>query len=999
MEWDIMLNTKISVLTSKKQFITLIAILSLLIAAGGYFYYKSQLTSIRQEKYNELKAIADLKVNQIQNWINDRRADVIAVTRSPFFIGGVNQWLKDTGNVQLKQEIIERLRLIQKEHGFENIFLAAPNDRLLLSVITISEGFHSIRKQIITEAGIKKEVVFTDLYSDQIEKKIHYDIIAPIINGNKTIAILLFRLDPNDYLYPLIQTWPIPSKSAETVLFRTENDSVLVLNELRFHRNSALKLKISLTRTENPAVEGALGRTGLFEGTDYRGVEVLSDIRIIPGTNWILVAKIDKSEIYSDQYFIAGIISGFSIFLIIICGIGFGFIYSSRQKNIFMELYNKEKELWQSQEKFKVTMDSLGDGVITTNSDGKIQYINKIAEELTDWSLREARGRTLREVYSVKNEETGEKENNILHKVIKEGIVKELANHTILISKSGKEIPVMDTGAPIYDNDGSITGIVIVFQDETEKRSQLKLIKENEFRLRSTLDNMMEGCQIIGFDYRYLFLNKTAFIQSRITKEGIIGKIMMECYPGIENTEMFSVLRRCMEERISAVMVNEFSYSDNIKRHFQLRFEPVPEGVFILSEDITERKQTEDTLKESDERFRSLFENSTMGLYRTTPQGDILLANPTLIRMLGYDNIDELAQRNLEQNGYELDYPRSKFQSEIEKSGGIIGLESKWTKKDGTTLDVNESAHAIRGADGNVLYYDGTVEDITKRKKAEEELIIANKELVFQNEEKEKRAVELLAAKEKAEEMTRLKSNFLANMSHELRTPLIGINGFSDVLRQDIENPELKEMAEIIFNSGSRLSETLNLILDLSKLESGNMVFTYQQIDLVSEAEKIISLFKEAARKKGLYLKSSYNQPSIFINIDPRAFHSILNNLINNAIKYTNEGGIAVDISLKDIFVEIKVIDCGIGIAKEYHEIIFDEFRQVSEGYSRNFEGTGLGLNITMKLVKKFGGEISVESEPGKGSTFIVKLPVTNAGEIAVEKNVIKKAPLAVITG
>jgi len=357
-----------------------------------------------------------------------------------------------------------------------------------------------------------------------------------------------------------------------------------------------------------------------------------------------------------------------------------------------------------------------------------------------------------------------------------------------------------------------------------------------------------------------------------------------------------------------------------------------------------------------------------------------------------------LAQRNLEQNGYEPDYPRSKFQSEIEKSGGIIGLESKWTKKDGTTLDVNESAHAIRGADGNVLYYDGTVEDITKRKKAEEELIIANKELVFQNEEKEKRAVELLAAKEKAEEMTRLKSNFLANMSHELRTPLIGINGFSDVLRQDIENPELKEMAEIIFNSGSRLSETLNLILDLSKFESGNMVFTYQQIDLVSEAEKIISLFKEAARKKGLYLKSSYNQPSIFINIDPRAFHSILNNLINNAIKYTNEGGIAVDISLKDNFVEIKVIDSGIGIAKEYHEIIFDEFRQVSEGYSRNFEGTGLGLNITMKLVKKFGGEISVESEPGKGSTFIVKLPVTSAGENTEEEPVIGKVSLKVLT-
>jgi PAS domain S-box-containing protein len=138
--------------------------------------------------------------------------------------------------------------------------------------------------------------------------------------------------------------------------------------------------------------------------------------------------------------------------------------------------------------------------------------------------------------------------------------------------------------------------------------------------------------------------------------------------------------------------------------------------------DITGRKQAEEAIKESEERFRSLFENSTIGLYRTTPQGDILLVNPTMIRMLGFDNIDELAQRNLEQKGYEPDYPRSKFQSEIEKSGTIIGLESKWTKKDGTSLDVRESAHAIRDSNGKTLYYDGTVEDITERLRAREAL-------------------------------------------------------------------------------------------------------------------------------------------------------------------------------------------------------------------------------------------------------------------------------------
>ncbi len=265
--------------------------------------------------------------------------------------------------------------------------------------------------------------------------------------------------------------------------------------------------------------------------------------------------------------------------------------------------------------------------------------------------------------------------------------------------------------------------------------------------------------------------------------------------------------------------------------------------------------------------------------------------------------------------------------------------------------------------------------------------------------ELEKISIDLTAAKEKAEEMSRLKSNFLANMSHELRTPLIGINGFADFLRQDIADPELKEMAETIFNSGNRLSETLNLILDLSKFESEKVDFNYQKIDLVNETEAIIKLFKEPARKKGIYLESSFSRSAIFINTDGWAFRSILNNLINNAVKFTKEGGVKAELALKDNFVEIKVSDSGIGISNEFHHIIFEEFRQVSEGFSRNFEGMGLGLNITKKLVEKLGGEISVESEFGKGSTFIVKLPVTITEEKTQEKKVIEEAPITVSAG
>ncbi|MBI2419146.1 MAG: PAS domain S-box protein, partial [Ignavibacteriales bacterium] len=611
-----MKKSKVSILTNKKHVIALIAIISLLITVSGYFYYKHQENLILQQKYTELKMITDLKQSQIEQWLKQRNADVKLVAQSPFFIKGIEQWLKDTGNVQLKLDIIELLKPVKKEQGYENIILAASNGQLLVSVKPGFEDIDTLPKQNILEATQKGEIVFTDIYWCKAENRVHYDIITPVINsGKKTIAVLLFRRDLKSFLYPLLHTWPMPSKSAETYLVRVEGDSVHFLNNLRFLKNTAMKFRIPLARTEVTAVQAVLGRTGIFEGVDYRGVEVLADMRRIPAANWIMVSKIDISEIYSGLYITAGVIFGFSIFLIIICGVGFALIYNSQQKKIFLELYSKEKELWQQQEKFEVTINSFGDGVITADSNGKIQYLNKMAEELTGWNFREARGRMLGEVYTVKNEETGQIANDILEKVNKQGIIKELANHTILTSKSGKEIPVMDTGAPIYDNDGSTIGIVIVFEDETEKRRQLKLLKGSEFRLRSTLDSMMEGCQIIGFDFRYLFLNKAALIQSKLAKEEILAKTMMECYPGIENTKMFSALRYCMEKRIKGSMENEFLYPDGAKRIFQLRFEPVPEGTFILSEDITERKQAEEKIRHVN-RALSVLSNTNQAIVR-----------------------------------------------------------------------------------------------------------------------------------------------------------------------------------------------------------------------------------------------------------------------------------------------------------------------------------------------------------------------------------------------
>lgn len=239
---------------------------------------------------------------------------------------------------------------------------------------------------------------------------------------------------------------------------------------------------------------------------------------------------------------------------------------------------------------------------------------------------------------------------------------------------------------------------------------------------------------------------------------------------------------------------------------------------------------------------------------------------------------------------------------------------------------------------------------------------------------------ELIKEKEKAEESSRVKSSFLANMSHELRTPLIGILGYSEILQHEKFPDDVQNMAGIIHKSGYRLMETLNMILDLSRIEADKLVTQLANINIADIARDVVVLYKEAAAKKNLLLSLKVKQDSLLIYSDKRMVTDILINLVNNAIKYTEQGSITVSVTgsiLKNKpYATIHVEDTGIGISALDQEVIWEEFRQASEGRGRSFEGSGLGLTLTKKFVDKLNGVISLRSQPGKGSVFSVSFPM-----------------------
>lgn len=245
--------------------------------------------------------------------------------------------------------------------------------------------------------------------------------------------------------------------------------------------------------------------------------------------------------------------------------------------------------------------------------------------------------------------------------------------------------------------------------------------------------------------------------------------------------------------------------------------------------------------------------------------------------------------------------------------------------------------------------------------------------------ELEKLNQELIIAKDQAEEMNRVKNYFLSNMSHELRTPLISILGFAELLESEITDPEHLEMLKSIREGGERLNNTLSSILEISKLEAEKSEIKLMPTLISEEINKKIELLKPMAQSKKIFLKNESANQTIKSNIDKELFGKALFHLLNNAIKFTKQGGVFVllDLDRKENcdWAVIKIIDTGIGISKEHMEKILIDFRQASEGLSRNYEGIGIGLSISKKIIELMKGRLEIESEIGKGTTVSIWLP------------------------
>jgi len=328
--------------SKNRQAVKLFAVfilLTIVFATAGYLLFNYQKKSITNEKYDELAAISQLKVNQIINWRNERLGDGNAIFYNKSFAHYIKQYLSGVNRNQNYKEAFNWLTIIRKNYGYALFMVTDTNLKPAISLIP-TDHLQINGIQTAKEAIKKKIPILSDLHFTS-EMGAHLDMAIPLYSSPETaedlVGLLFLRINASQFLFPLIQTWPTPSKSSETMLVRREGDSIAFLNELHYRKNTTLHLKLPITDTIHPSVKAISGITGITKGVDYRGVKVLADIKKVPGTSWYIIAKVDANEIYHPVQLLSYGIFSFTALFVLIAALIIYLIWKRQQYKLNLE--------------------------------------------------------------------------------------------------------------------------------------------------------------------------------------------------------------------------------------------------------------------------------------------------------------------------------------------------------------------------------------------------------------------------------------------------------------------------------------------------------------------------------------------------------------------------------------------------------------------------------------------------------------------------------------
>jgi PAS domain S-box-containing protein len=886
----------------------------LAITLGGIWFYRDQEASLRAQAESGLESIARLKVAQIATWRADRLADGVRTTASPGVRVLLSNWRETQGtdDTLLLVELLESLRYGDR---YSDVLLVDTSGNVLLSASGDRQPLHRGGLVDLRTAFATHAPVLTDLHDDPNGSSVHLDVYAPVyvespggVDTPRSAGAIVLQADAGDFLFPLVQTWPTASDTAETLLVERSGAEVVFLNEVRHMPDAALSLRVPITDTEVPAVKAVLGERGIVEGVDYRGEPVLAYLAEVPDSPWLIVSKVDVSEAFEPWRARSRLLA-----LVVLALIGAvvgapSLLWQRARSANLVEALDTERARYAAEARLGVTLSSIGDGVIATDCVGRIEFINSVAEHLTGWPASDAIGQPAELVFDIRDEETGQPAESPVARVIATGTGCDIGSQALLISRDKSARPISDSAAPIRDASGNVTGVVVVFRDQTDERAARLILRESARRYRELFDNMLDGFALhevildedgAPCDYRFLSVNPAFERLTGLSNDQVVGKRVLEVLPETEP----GWISRYGEVALTGIPVQFESRSEELSKDFEVyAFRPRAGQFAVVFQDVTERVALQREVEQHNAQLEQLVDERTQDLQATN---------------------EELQATNEE------------------------------------LLSATEELQAIN-----------------------EELQATTEELTNANDVLQATSDELEDANRRLASANEAKSRFLRAMSHELRTPLNSIIGFSGLLLSGLAgelNDEQRRQLEMVGQSGRHLLALINDILDLSRIEAGRVQVEIESFDLEKLLREVVGSVRPEAENKGLDLDLEISADDLELSAfrsDSMRVGQILLNLLGNAVKFTEYGGVTVRARrLGTDTIGISVIDTGPGIKSQDYERIFGEFVQAVGPSAPDKEGTGLGLAISRGLAELLGGSILVRSRLGHGSTFTLVLP------------------------